>query len=241
LDVARWLALSREGLSHGWVWQLVTFQFLHGGFLHLLCNMIGLYFFGQSLERMIGSRALVKLYLVSGMAGGLVQMGLAFAWPSHFGSAVVGASAGVFGLVAAFALSCPNEPVGVFPFPISFPAKYLLIFEGVLTLTGVLLPSPSGIAHGAHLGGLLMGLAFIYWNLARFEFRWPERQRKIIRPAQSAWKSSRRQPVVDVPETQFISQEVDPILDKISARGIHSLTDKEREILEKARSRMARK
>src|SRR5271169_1368789 len=67
-----WLALSADGLKHGRVYQLLTFQFLHGGLMHLLMNMIGLYFFGRAIEQMLGSAGMLKLYLASGVVGGLL-------------------------------------------------------------------------------------------------------------------------------------------------------------------------
>ena len=109
--VMRWLALSSYGLAHGRVYQLLTFQFLHGGLWHLLMNMIGLYFFGRAMEQMLGSIGMLKLYLASGVIGGLLQVGLAFAFPHTFGAAIVGASAGIFGLIAAFATRAPEEPI----------------------------------------------------------------------------------------------------------------------------------
>ncbi len=160
--VLQWLALSREGLRHGLVYQLITFQFLHGGFWHLLGNMIGLYFFGRAVESMLGSRGMLALYLVSGTVGGLLQMALGFAFPQLFGAAVVGASAGVFGLIAAFAVNAPDDPITLLLFfilPVTFPAKVLLWIEGGIALVGVLGPLlrlpvfDPGVAHAAHLGG----------------------------------------------------------------------------------------
>src|SRR5580658_6888115 len=97
-----WLALSKAGMQRGLIYQLITYQFLHAGFGHVFLNLLGLYFFGRAMEEVLGSVGMLKLYLASGVAGGLLHIGLACAFPDTFGKIwVVGASAGVFGLVAA--------------------------------------------------------------------------------------------------------------------------------------------
>jgi membrane associated rhomboid family serine protease len=255
--IMKWLALSAYGLSQGRVYQLITFQFLHGGFWHLLGNMIGLYFFGRAVESLLGSRGMLALYLVSGTVGGLFQVALGFAFPQIFGAAVVGASAGVFGLIAAFAVNAPDDPITLLLFfilPVTFPAKVLLWAEGLIALVGILGPLchadifGPGVAHAAHLGGMLTGIAWIRWQLAApsFEFWRPFARRKAARRElanpvpKRAWRGARRKSE-EIPSAEFISREVDPILEKISAQGIHSLTERERQILEAARSKMAKR
>jgi membrane associated rhomboid family serine protease len=244
-------ALSLEGMRRGWYWQLITFQFMHGGFLHILGNMLGLYFFGRAVEEMLGPRGMLKLYLLSGTLGGLCHVALCLAFPAYFYQGVVGASAGVFGLIAAFAVSAPEQPITMlvyFFFPVTFKAKWFLIIEAVLAVGGLFMPGAGGVAHGAHLGGMLTGIAFIKWSgwLGRAGAMWRPVTRR--RPARelvgaSAQRASRRvgQTVEDLPPAEYISREVDPILEKISAQGIHSLTDRERQILEAARNKMARR
>ena len=252
------LALSREGIAHGRVYQLLTFQFLHGSPMHLLLNMIGLYFFGRAVEEILGSRGMLKLYLASGAIGGLLQVGLAFAFRDTFKAEVVGASAGVFGLVAAFATRAPEQPITILLFfflPVTFKAGLFLIIEGCISLVGILgplMPFPffhSNIAHAAHLGGMLTGIAWIRWGMmprAPFNFwrplwsrREPRRESARATPKRSGKSASRK--TEELPPAEFISREVDPILEKISAHGIQSLTARERQILEAARSKMARR
>ncbi|HUD82066.1 MAG TPA: rhomboid family intramembrane serine protease [Candidatus Saccharimonadales bacterium] len=257
--VMDWLALSKSGLERGRVYQLITFQFLHGGVWHLLGNMIVLYFFGRAMEGMLGSRGMLKLYLASGTIGGLLQIALGFAFPNYFGrEGVVGASAGVFGLIAAFATHAPDEPITLLLFfvvPLTFPAKVLLIAEGAIALLGVIGPLirvtifDPGVAHAAHLGGMLTGIVWIrmvmspippfqFWrSLARR--RTPKRESPAP-PTKRGWKTARKKPE-ELPPGEFISREVDPILEKISAQGIHSLTDRERQILQAARNKMAKR
>lgn len=242
-----WFALSVDGLQHWRLYQLITFQFLHANLWHLLGNLLGLYFFGRAMEEMLGSRGMLKLYLISGTVGGLVQTALGFAFPNHFGGAVLGASAGVFGLVAAFAVSRPDQPITLLLFfilPVTFPAKLILAFAAATAIWGILAPT-SMIAHAAHLGGMLAGIIYIKWisgSFSRFLHlpQFLHRDRVIITPPKRTWRSPPRKRRDDLPPSEFMSREVDPILEKISAQGIHSLTPREREILEAARSRMAR-
>ena len=255
--VMDWLALSKLGLEHGRVYQLITFQFLHGGLLHLLGNMIGLYFFGRAVEAMLGSRGMLKLYLASGTIGGLLQVALGFAFP-YFGNSVVGASAGVFGLIAAFATHAPEEPITLllfFVLPVTFPAKVLLIGEGIIAVLGVIGPFigvtffDPGVAHAAHLGGMLTGIVWIRMIMSPnppFQFlssltRSPAPRRESpAPPPKRGWKTPRKKQE-ELPPGEFISREVDPILEKISAHGIQSLTDRERQILQAARNKMAKR
>jgi membrane associated rhomboid family serine protease len=256
-----YLALSLEGLKHGFVWQLVTFQFLHGGFLHLLLNCWALYVFGREVEWALGKVRFVTLYFSSGVVGGLLQMLVSLLWPGYFFSnflhTVVGASAGVLGVVAAFAMLFPERVLTLllfFVIPVNIRAKYLLWMSLVLAALGIAFPnSPFGgnIAHAAHLGGILTGLAFIRLR-EEMQYRsraWPpfnlHRATRLVRKTPvlkvHGGPGSKTDSPGEIPSEEFISREVDPILDKISAHGIQSLTERERRILEAARNRMAKR
>ena len=245
LPLNEYLGLSVEGIKRGYVWQFVTFQFLHGGPFHLLCNLIGLWFLGRYLENRLGPRRMLTLYLASGVAGGLLQAALMFVLPAYFGGLLFGASAGVCGLLAAFCLLEPEGQILLF-FVLPVRARYLLIFSVGIALFFTLVPSGS-VAHAAHLGGLLSGIAYIRWELYNWEPRWrlPRRplSRKVLKvrfPKVPPSRQPTNQRRVDTAD-EFISREVDPILEKISAQGIQSLTPREREILEAARSRMSKR
>jgi membrane associated rhomboid family serine protease len=245
-------ALSLSGLKAGKIYQLLTFQFMHVGPMHLLGNALGLFFFGRAIEAMIGGREMLRLYLLSGTIGGLVQVALAAMFQQYFAGSVVGASAGVCGLIAAFATRVPEQPITTLLFfilPITFPAKVFLFIEGGVALLGILLPNfMPGLAHGAHLGGMLTGMVFIKWigrprrslTVWKPERRRPRELATTSGPKRGAWRKPRKR-VEEVPPGEFISREVDPILEKISAHGIHSLTDQERKILEAARDKMAKR
>jgi hypothetical protein len=183
----------------------------------------------------------------------LLQIGLGLAFPVKIGHAgVMGASAGVFGLIAAFATSAPEQPITLLVFyviPVTFKAKWILAFEGILSLAGLLSPGMGGgIAHGAHLGGMLTGIAFVKWAGWFEGFGERFRPGTSSRPARAPGglypqRALRRPPKSsqELPSAEFISREVDPILEKISAQGIHSLTPRERQILEAARTKMAKR
>ena len=251
-------ALSLDGLKQDhYFWQLITFQFMHGGIVHLLLNCWMLYVFGRAVEEVLGARNLLVLYLTSGVLGGLLQMLgeliLERILPDHVGGAVVGASAGVFGLVAAFATLYPERPLTLLLFfiiPVNMRAKYLLLGSALLAVYGTVFPF-GGIAHAAHLGGMFMGIAYVrqivHWQWNWLNFRRPPRRvppREMVRVnagEASVWLRRPTATPEELPPAEFISKEVDPILDKISAHGIHSLTERERKTLEAARKKMEKR
>ena len=251
-------ALSLDGLKQDhYFWQLITFQFMHGGIVHLLLNCWMLYVFGRAVEEVLGARNLLVLYLTSGVLGGLLQMLgeliLERILPDHVGGAVVGASAGVFGLVAAFATLYPERPLTLLLFfiiPVNMRAKYLLLGSALLAVYGTVFPF-GGIAHAAHLGGMFMGIAYVrqivHWQWNWLNFRRPPRRvppREMVRVnagEASVWLRRPTATPEELPPAEFISKEVDPILDKISAHGIQSLTERERKILEAARKKISKR
>jgi len=250
----RYLGLTASGLGQGYFWQLLTFQFLHAAPWpwHVLFNCLGLYFFGRPVEEILGSKRFLTLYFLSGIVGGLVQVLTTIALPKHPDVPVVGASAGVCGMIAIF---CSLQPMReltawIYFFPVTVRARYFLWFLGLLSLFGVLVPFDF-VAHGAHLGGILVGIVFVRWfyqtnRLAELwhRLRGPRRSRPPVKlrfPKTAPWQAG-KPPRPDEPGgSDFITKEVDPILEKISAHGIHSLTERERRILEAARSRMEKR
>jgi membrane associated rhomboid family serine protease len=241
-----YFALSLAGLKHGYVWQLLTFQFMHAGWMHIIFNSLAIYFFGRPVEIALGRRHFLALYLLSGVIGGLVQMLFARLLPS-FDGAVVGASAGASGLVAAFAMLHWEERFSllIYFIPVNMTGKTLLAVSLVLAFLGILTPN-SGIANAAHLGGILTGA---YYVRLFIQGQWPgwkfparrsaPREVAAKRAGKGAfWHSAADKPNEDLDTDEFLKSEVDPILEKISAHGIHSLTAREREILENARKKM---
>jgi membrane associated rhomboid family serine protease len=166
-----YLALSLEGLLRGYLWQLLTFQFMHGGVMHLLLNCWALFIFGREVEFELGKPRFLTLYFLSGVIGGLFQMLVSYLWPNYFGGPVVGASAGVFGVVAAFAMLYPTRRLTMLLFyviPVNMKAKSLLWFCLIVAALGIGFPNSfiqtilgGNVAHAAHLGGILTGLALV--------------------------------------------------------------------------------
>jgi len=247
-----WFALSVGGLRHGFVWQLLTYQFMHGGLLHLLLNCWAIYVFGREVEETLGWKSFVTLYFASGVIGGLFQGLAGVLLGGAFAAPVVGASAGAFGLVAAFATLYPERPLMLLLFfiiPVSMRAKFLLLFSALLTVFGLVFPMDN-IAHAAHLGGMITGLVFVRYAV-HWHWHWPRLQRPQSQPVRPLVHAQRRisapwgqkQGGVDEDLTpdEFLSKAVDPILDKISAQGIQSLTERERRILETAREKIGRR
>ncbi|HOC54328.1 MAG TPA: rhomboid family intramembrane serine protease [Verrucomicrobiota bacterium] len=246
-------ALSVEGLRHGFVWQLLTYQFMHGGWLHLLLNCWAIYVFGRAIEETLGWKSFLTLYFSSGVAGGLFQAMFGVLLHGVYAAPVVGASAGAFGLVAAFATLYPERPLTLllfFVIPLSMRAKFLLLFSALLAVLGILVPTDN-IAHAAHLGGMIAGVVFVrhavhwHWRLPRLRPPRPHPPRLLVKarhPRQpTVCEASPRVADEDLPPEEFLSKAVDPILDKISAHGIQSLTERERRILETARERMVKR
>jgi len=148
------------------VWQLVSYMFIHAGPTHLLFNMLALWMFGTELERMWGTKFFTKFYFVSGVGAGLFQIVLGllpfgFAAQFYYPS-VVGASGAIYGVLAAYALYFPSRPIVMFlVFPV--PARYAVMIMGGLSLVFAM-GGGGGVAHTAHLGGLLVGYLYLKGN-----------------------------------------------------------------------------
>ena len=146
-QIDKYLALSLSGLKQGYVWQLLSFQFLHAGWLHLAGNCITIFLLGRPVEEALGRKSFLTLYFTSGIIGGLCQtlagiLANAVGLHDHalyFSGPVVGASAGAFGLTAAFALLFPDQVLLLF-MVIPVPAKYLLWLSIVIAGWGVAVP-----------------------------------------------------------------------------------------------------
>ena len=144
-------------------WQVATYSFLHGGFGHLFFNMIGLWMFGAELERLWGQKRFIQFYAASVLAAGLSQLLLS----ALIGSVAptIGASGGIFGLLLAFGMMFPNRQIMLLIPPIPMKAKvFVAVYGAIELLLGVWSPA-GGVAHFAHLGGMLGGFLMIrYWQ-----------------------------------------------------------------------------
>ncbi|HNP35655.1 MAG TPA: rhomboid family intramembrane serine protease [Woeseiaceae bacterium] len=147
-------------------WQLLTYGFLHGNVMHIAFNMFALWMFGRELEMLMGPRRFLTYYLTCVVGAGLVQLLVAQAQGGLYPT--IGASGGVFGILLAFGMTFPNRMIVLLFPPIPMKAKYFVIIYGVLELyLGVANRAP-GVAHFAHLGGMLFGFILLkYWSRPR--------------------------------------------------------------------------
>lgn len=161
--LVQWFALWPLGSGLFMPWQIGSYAFLHGGLLHLAFNMYGLWLFGSELERVWGSRRFATFYFVSVGVAALAQLGVT-AWLGST-APTVGASGGLFGLLIGFAMVFPRRLITPLLPPIPMPAPVFVALYGALELTLGVSGSATGIAHFAHLGGLLGGwLVMRYWR-----------------------------------------------------------------------------
>ena len=162
LPLERWFALWP--LSNGFLpWQVVTYAFLHGSPMHLFFNMLGLWMFGSELERIWGGKRYLQFYFASVLSAAATQILVTLLLGSPYPT--VGASGGIFGLLLAYGMLFPNRTImPLFP-PIPMKAKTFVAVYGGLELFLGVTGTQSGVAHFAHLGGMLGGFLMIrYWS-----------------------------------------------------------------------------
>lgn len=161
--VTGWFALWPLSTGQFMPWQLGTYAFLHGGLTHLAFNMFGLWMFGSELERIWGSRRLGLFYVASVLAAAAMQLIVTAALGSNVPT--VGASGGLFGLLIGFAMVFPHRKIVPLLPPIPMPAWLFVTLYGLIELTLGVTGTASGVAHFAHLGGLLGGwMVMRYWR-----------------------------------------------------------------------------
>jgi membrane associated rhomboid family serine protease len=156
---------------HLFIWQLVSYMFLHGGFGHIFFNMFALWMFGVELERTWGTKEFLKFYFLTGIAAGISTT--IFSWGSTVPT--IGASGAIYGILAAYALFFPDRYVYLyFLFPIKM--KYLALILGVLEFVSAYSHANTGIAHMAHLGGMVVGFFYLrhkyrHWGVGQDFFK----------------------------------------------------------------------
>ncbi|HRI47439.1 MAG: rhomboid family intramembrane serine protease [Ignavibacteriaceae bacterium] len=233
------------------IWQLVTYQFLHGGFSHILFNMFALWMFGVEIENSWGSKKFLTFYLISGIGAGLLHM---FVSPilTGVGAPTIGASGSVYGIMIAFAMMFPERLIYLY-FLIPIKAKYLITF--LIIMEFMLVDSASsGVAHLAHLGGALVGFLYIMFDKnTNVQFKTMFKKKRSnpfdntysnTSYSSSTFYKTPSNKVEDadyyeIPPNQEITQEeIDKILDKISQSGYSGLSEREKKILFEASKRM---
>ncbi len=224
--------VPRQVLQERWVWQPVTYMFVHGGFMHLLFNVFMLWMFGMAIEAQWGTREFLKYYFICGLSVALVKIAV---WP-HSGVPLVGASGALFGLLVAFAMLYPDSVVYLYFF-LPVKAAHMAILCGLIEFFSMLGQGGGRIDHFAHLTGLGVGYVYIRWWWV-FKLRLGSLLSDLV-PAPAA--KPRRQARPKAPPAQPAAasmEDVDRILDKILAKGLDSLTDEEREIMRRYSDRM---
>lgn len=236
-----------EGLLGGQIWRLLTFQFLHANFWHLLFNMYALFLFGPYVERFWKSRAFLAYYLISGLAGAIFYTLMVYSGmlpDDLLGTRLLGASAGVFAVLIGTAVLSPEGKIMLLFPPIPMKMRtFALLFVGLEVFLLLANSSNAGGSAG-HLGGALMGYLFFKVPGIRallFKFD-PEVSvvpptRSIERAKASKQKVRYKPKLGPRSEVSQDSSEVDRILDKINEHGIHSLTEEERKVLTSASKR----
>lgn len=256
----KWLALNPINITgySDWpfnfqIWQLITYQFMHGGFSHILFNMFALWMFGSSIENVFGSRKFLIFYLLAGISAGLLHL---FVSPllGSLPALTIGASGSVYGVLIAYALFFPDNLIFLY-FLIPVKAKYLIGFLIVIEFLAVDSAS-SGVAHLAHLGGALFGFLYIMFDKNSYvELKNVFKRSYFYKSTNKSKKSVfdnlagtfRRNTNVDEAnyydinrkeEGEVTQAEIDEILDKISQSGYQNLTEREKKILFQASKKM---
>jgi membrane associated rhomboid family serine protease len=150
-------------------WQLVTYAFLHGGFTHIFFNMLALYMFGGQIERLYGPRFFALYYLGCVVSAALVHLVIT-AWMGAPQVPMVGASGGVYGLLLAFGVHFPHQRILLLFPPIPLPARVFVAAFAALELFFGITQTAAGVAHFAHLGGMLGGWLMIQYRRGGFPF-----------------------------------------------------------------------
>lgn len=245
--LAKWGHFSTtEAIFHLGFWRFLTFQFLHANLLHLAFNMMGIWFLGRLVEDQLGPKKYLAFYLVCGIFGGVMYLllnllgrglgslglqipGLLMNDPA---TPLIGASAGVFGVVMACAYIAPNSTVQLLFPPIPMKMKVFAYGFVALALLMLLIGSSNAGGEAAHLGGAIAGFFFIRNSHLLVDFfdvlgdsRKPKGSKRPRAPRGGGGASQ---------------QEVDRVLEKVQAAGIDSLTTREREILRRATERQRR-
>jgi membrane associated rhomboid family serine protease len=249
-----WFALNPLGEGYNFqIWQLITYQFMHGGFTHIFFNMFILWMFGMEVENIWGSKKFLYFYLICGISAGLAQLFISplFSIPAI----TIGASGAIFGVMIAFAMLFPDRYIFLY-FLIPIKAKYLIGFLFVLELFWIG-DAGSNVAHLAHLGGAVAGFIFILLDKnidvpfkRMLNINSDYGSSKPFQNPLSGISDKFKKRSNDIEEANYydISQkkddekvsqeEIDKILDKISQSGYQNLSEREKRILFEASKKM---
>lgn len=244
-----WFGLSLTGLAKGKIWTPLTYQFTHGSVMHILFNMVGVFFFGRTLLMMTSTRLILKLYLLGGLVGGAFQ--LLFSLLMSDGAHIVGASGSVLALLFAVVALLPNQPMRlIFP-PVTITPRIIVIFILVINsltlLMQIVAPNPTqpDTAVMAHFGGMLLGWWYMKYRYEGKQDRYQSgRKKKRSKFAEKfgiriITKEEQENAKREASEEPFVNDEVDAILDKINEHGFQSLTKEEKKKLDRSSEKLS--
>lgn len=177
-----YLGLQPYAVVHRlFLWQLVTYLFLHGGFFHIFFNMFALWMFGPDLEQLWGESEFLKFYFLCGIGAGVFDVALTTLFGAPL-SLTIGASGAIYGLLLAFGLIYPNRPIFIW-FVIPIPAKWFVVIIGAIEFFSEISGPGSNIAHLAHLGGMLVAYLYLRGNglSGRMQLRYEDWRRARLR------------------------------------------------------------
>lgn len=212
--------------THFKIWQPVTYMFLHGGPFHLLFNMFALWMFGSEMEDFFGKREFLFYYFLTGIGAGFCVWLIDILFGGY--SLTIGASGAIFGLLLAYGIVYARRQITLllfFVMPITLQARTFVIAFAVMELVWGI-SGASQVAHFAHLGGMLIG--YVYFKFLRKSLRPYFFGRSLLGDIGKKWPINR---------DRSDRERLDQILDKINRYGIHTLTDSEREFLDKMSGR----
>lgn len=227
--IAGIFGLRPNWVFRGWIWQVFTYMFLHGGVLHLAWNMFLFWMFSGDLENDWGSRKFLKYYLICGLGGGILTL----AFPMTWGVSTIGASAAVIGMLVAYGVSYPERWITLlifFVIPVRVKAKHLALGFFLVEFLHCLSGTRDGIGHFAHVGGAVAGFILLkyIWGIPYYAPRSYDRPQGWLTPMilfqrlrSHLWRSRKERE----------EEELDRILAKISAQGMESLSRREIRIL----------
>ena len=172
-----------------YLWQLVTYIFLHGGLFHILFNMLGLYMFGSELEQLWGTREFTKFFFICGIGAAIISVLIS----PHSGGTIIGASGAIFGVLVAYGLLFPNRIIYLY-MVIPITAKWFVIIMGAINFVASLSANAGGVAYITHVGGMLVGFLYLKSNklFSGLKWRYDRWQRNRLRRKFDVYYNERR-------------------------------------------------
>jgi membrane associated rhomboid family serine protease len=193
--------VPQETVFSLYLWQPVTYLFLHGGFWHLFFNMFALWMFGAPLERDWGGRRFLRYYFLTGIGAAVVNVAASlYGGGAAAVTPTVGASGAIYGILLAFGLLYPNQPIFIW-FVLPVPARVFVLIFGALAFLSALEGPGSGVSHISHLGGMIFGLAYLRggWLYYRARNAWNDWRRQRLRRKFEVYLRDHQEPDRDRP------------------------------------------